>query len=84
MIVCERNRVDVSLLSTSSSALPRSANGAPPRSVSSGAISTAWRSSGYNSAITEEQQQQHCADDRRPLIEPMRPIDEPPPPYEGG
>ncbi|KHN77669.1 Transmembrane protein -like protein [Toxocara canis] len=70
------NRADPSLVSTSSIALPRSANGGPPRSASIGGLSAAWRSSGYNS-ISEEPN-----DDRRPLIEPLRPIDEPPPPYE--
>uniref|UniRef100_A0A9J2PEY3 Transmembrane protein 151B n=2 Tax=Ascaris TaxID=6251 RepID=A0A9J2PEY3_ASCLU len=70
------NRADPSLVSTSSVALPRSLNGGPPRSASIGGLSAAWRSSGYNS-ISEEP-----TEDRRPLIEPMRPIDEPPPPYE--
>ncbi|VDN03858.1 unnamed protein product [Thelazia callipaeda] len=68
-------RSDPSTVTTPSLALPRTLNG-PPRSASISGLSAAWRSSGYNS-ISEEQ-----TDDRHPLIEQMRPIDEPPPPYE--
>uniref|UniRef100_A0A183CZX5 CARMIL_C domain-containing protein n=1 Tax=Gongylonema pulchrum TaxID=637853 RepID=A0A183CZX5_9BILA len=68
-------RSDPQAVATPSSALPRTVSG-PPRSASIGGLSAAWRSSGYNS-ISEE-----AMDDCHPLIEPMRPIDEPPPPYE--
>ncbi|VBB32219.1 unnamed protein product [Acanthocheilonema viteae] len=60
---------------SSSSALPRTLNGSP-RSASISGLSAAWRSPGYHT-ISEEP-----IDDQYPLIEPMRPIDEAPPPYE--
>ncbi|MCP9263606.1 hypothetical protein DINM_006996 [Dirofilaria immitis] len=68
-------RSDPLIVTTPSSALPRALNGSP-RSASIAGLSVAWRSPGYN-AISEEPM-----DDRYPLIEPMRPIDEAPPPYE--
>uniref|UniRef100_A0A915Q799 Uncharacterized protein n=1 Tax=Setaria digitata TaxID=48799 RepID=A0A915Q799_9BILA len=68
-------RSDPLSVSTPSSALPRTLSGSP-RSASIAGLSAAWRSPGYNT-ISEEP-----VDDRYPLIEPMRPIDEAPPPYE--
>lgn len=68
-------RSDPLIVTTPSSALPRTLNGSP-RSASIAGLSAAWRSPGYNT-INEE-----SIDDRYPLIEPMRPIDEAPPPYE--
>lgn len=68
-------RSDPLMVTTPPSALPRTLTGSP-RSASIAGLSTAWRSPGYNT-ISEEPM-----DDRYPLIEPMRPIDEAPPPYE--
>ncbi|EFO20419.2 hypothetical protein LOAG_08068, partial [Loa loa] len=63
------------IVTTPSSAVPRTLNGSP-RSATIAGLSAAWRSPGYNT-INEE-----SMDDRYPLIEPMKPIDEAPPPYE--
>lgn len=68
-------RSDPLMATTPSSALPRTFGGSP-RSASIAGLSVGWRSAGYNT-INEE-----SMDDRYPLIEPMRSIDEAPPPYE--
>ncbi|VDM91876.1 unnamed protein product [Litomosoides sigmodontis] len=69
-------RSDSLIVNTPSSALPQTLSGST-RSASVTGLSAAWRTPGYDT-ISDGRP----LDDRYPLIEPMRRIDEAPPPYE--
>ncbi|VDD87433.1 unnamed protein product [Enterobius vermicularis] len=76
MIARTLSRHERSVAVSSQSPLPRSISGPPPRSLSISALSTRWRSSGYE-PIDEQN-----ADDCQQLVEDMAPSGDPPPPYE--